>query len=83
MSQNIKMIIIKKNKKNKKIKKNKNFFFKREKYSELYKEFEFNTSIQLYGINYIFNKINNIIINNKYILIIFIMILIIYLKRYY
>lgn len=78
------MIIIKKNKKLKKKKnKNKNIFFKKEKYSEFYKEFEVNTSIKLYGINYIFNKINNIIINNKYILIIFIMIIIIYLKRYY
>ena len=78
MNQNIKIIIIKKNKKNKK---NKKFFFKREKYSEFYKEFEFNTSIQLYGIDYILNKINNMIVNNKYILIIFIMIILIYLKR--
>lgn len=80
MHKNIK-IIIRKEKNKEKNKKNENLFFKKEEYLDFYKEFEYNKDIKLYDIDYILNKINNIINNYKYIFILFVIFIIIYLKR--
>lgn len=80
MHKNIK-IIIRKEKNKEKNKKKENLFFKKEEYLDFYKEFEYNKNIKLYDIDYIINKINNIINKYKYIFILFVIFIIIYLKR--